>query len=77
MHEAIINQIEELSFTRVSVDDLLWTEKILDSITIVELVVFIESEFGIKVPNADIIESNFNSVNAIVDYINRSKTPIS
>ena len=73
MHEAIINQIEELSFTRVSGDDLLWTDKILDSITIVELVVFIELEFGIKVPNADIVESNFNSVNAIVDYIHRSK----
>jgi acyl carrier protein len=73
MREAIINQIEELSFTRVSEDELLWTDKILDSITIVELVVFIEIEFGIKVPNADITESNFNSVNAIVDYIHRSK----
>jgi acyl carrier protein len=73
MREAIINQIEELSFIRVSEDELLWTDKILDSITIVELVVFIEIEFGIKVPNADITESNFNSVNAIVDYIHRSK----
>jgi acyl carrier protein len=72
MHNRLIEKIEELSFTRVGPEDLLWSDKILDSITIVELVVFIESEFGIKVPNSDIVELNFNSVNAIVAYIQRS-----
>ena len=42
MEDFLIEKIEELTFTKVTVDELLWESRILDSITIVELVVEIE-----------------------------------
>jgi acyl carrier protein len=73
LDQFLIQKIEELSFTEVSKSDRLWTDKILDSITIVELVVAIEIQFGVKVPNADIIVENFDSIDLIADYIIKSR----
>ena len=39
MEQFIKDKIEEIAFSRVNNDDLLWTDKILDSITLVELIV--------------------------------------
>jgi acyl carrier protein len=72
--EAFIKEkIEEITFTKVSDDDLLWTNKILDSITIIELVVELEGEYGIKIPMSDIVLENFEKVGLIANYIERSK----
>lgn len=73
IEQFLIQKIEELSFTEVRKSDRLWTDKILDSITIVELVVAIEIQFGVKVPNAHIIVENFDSIDLITDYIIKSK----
>ena len=37
------------------------------------LITFIEDEFGIKTSDADLIEENFESINAITSYILRKK----
>lgn len=73
IEQFLIQKIEELSFTEISKSDRLWTDKILDSITIVELVVAIEIQFGVKVPNADIIVENFDSIDLITEYIVKAK----
>jgi len=73
MEEFIIDKIEEIAFSRVSSTDSLWQEKVLDSITIVELVVELESEFGIKIPFNEIVEDNFETVERIVAYLNSKK----
>jgi len=70
MKDFIIEKIEELTFTRVDVQDSLWEEKVLDSITIVELVVEIENEYNLKVPFNEIVTDNFETVERIVNYIN-------
>ncbi len=44
MEKFIIAKIEEITFTEVSPTDSLWEEKVLDSISIVELVVELEKE---------------------------------
>ncbi|MCE3294864.1 MAG: hypothetical protein K0R65_578 [Crocinitomicaceae bacterium] len=69
MEEFIKEKIQEIAFVKVKNDDLLWTDKILDSITIVELVVEIESEYAIKIPMNDITLENFETVDLIVKYI--------
>lgn len=69
----IKEKIEEITFTKVSDDDLLWTNKILDSITIIELVVELESEYGIKIPMSDVVLENFEQVSLIANYIERNK----
>lgn len=73
MEEFIIDKIEEIAFSRVKPSDSLWQEKVLDSITIVELVVELESEFGIKIPFNEIVEDNFETVERIVNYLNSKK----
>lgn len=73
MEEFIIDKIEEIAFSRVTPTDSLWQEKVLDSITIVELVVELEAEFGIKIPFNEIVEDNFETVERIVTYLNSKK----
>ena len=70
MVEFIISKIEEIAFSNVQADEALWTSKILDSITLVELIVEIEEEFGLKVPFNEIIEDNFETVERMVKYLN-------
>lgn len=73
MEEIIIDKIEEIAFTRVQSSDSLWQEKVLDSITIVELVVELETEFNVSIPFNEIVEENFETVERIVRYINTLK----
>jgi acyl carrier protein len=58
----------------VNSDDLLWTDKILDSITIVELIVELEAEYDIEIPMNEVVIENFETVDLIVKYI-ESKIP--
>jgi acyl carrier protein len=69
MEEFIINKIEEITFSQVGLIDSLWEEKVLDSISIVELVVELENEFNIKVPFNEIVTENFETVVRIVYYL--------
>ena len=53
-------------------DDLnLFTSGLVDSLFAMELVLFVEKEFKIKVDNADLDLKNFNSVCAIAGFIVR------
>jgi D-alanine--poly(phosphoribitol) ligase subunit 2 len=69
MEKFIIDKIEEITFTEVGPTDSLWEEKVLDSITIVELVVELENEYKIKVPFNEIVTENFETVEQIVLYL--------
>lgn len=71
--EFVSEKIQEITFRKVAVEDLLWSENILDSINIIELVVEIENEFGIQIPTSDIVLENFEKLDSIVKYI-ESKT---
>lgn len=73
MEQFIKDRIEEIAFVQVGIDDKLWTDRILDSITIVELIVELEGEYGIQIPMVDVVEENFNSVRLIMAYIERLK----
>lgn len=69
MEDFLIAKIEELAFSKVEVNDSLWQSKILDSISIVELVVEIENEYAISVPFNEIIEDNFETIANMIKYI--------
>lgn len=69
MENFIIEKIEEIAFSKVKPDDFLWTTKILDSITLVELIVEIETEYNVKVPFNEIVEENFETVSRMVNYL--------
>ena len=47
---------------------------ILDSLSLLRLVVFLEERFGITMGDADLLPENFGSVDAICDYV-RAREP--
>ena len=53
----------------LSADDDLLSTGIIDSLGILRLVSFIEEQFGIQVPDQDVIYENFKSIKILVDYL--------
>ena len=54
-------------------DDSLLEEGIIDSLGLLDVVTFIETEFGISVDDADVTLDNFGSVNTIASYVESKK----
>ena len=67
--ERIKPLVEEIAFKAVNIDEPLYTSNLIDSMGTVDLAMMLEEEFDIKIDTRDIIESNFDSVNKLVDYI--------
>ncbi|OGO16084.1 MAG: hypothetical protein A2Y93_02840 [Chloroflexi bacterium RBG_13_68_17] len=53
-------------------DNLLETG-VLDSLGLMQLVIFIEEKLGLKVPDEDVVIENFSSVDALTGYLERMK----
>jgi acyl carrier protein len=58
---------------QISDDDDLIGNGIIDSLGIMQLVAYIEGTFAVKVKDEDIVPDNFQSVNVISSYIERSR----
>lgn len=57
-------------------DDASFVEEgIIDSMNVMEMILFVEEKFGIEVADEEIVPDNFNSVRRMADYIRR-KTPV-
>lgn len=50
-------------------EDRFLERRILDSMAVMELVAFLRAEFGIRLPEEDILEANLGSLRAIADYV--------
>jgi acyl carrier protein len=46
-------------------------EGIIDSMNVMELIMFVEEKFGVEVTDGDIVPDNFDSVAKIVAYVGR------
>jgi acyl carrier protein len=55
-----------------SEDDLL-DQGIIDSLGILQLVAFIEDQFGFQVPDEDVVLENFQSVSALTLFLESKK----
>jgi acyl carrier protein len=44
---------------------------IIDSTGVLEIVLFLEETFGVKIADADMLPENFDSVNSIVRFVGR------
>lgn len=56
-------------------DDASFVEEgIIDSLGILELVMFIEQEFGVTVPDQDLTPENLDSVNKLANYVRTNLT---
>jgi len=57
----------------VSDEDSFLENGIVDSTGVLELVSFVEDEFGIEVKDEELIPDNFDSVSKLANYIERKK----
>ncbi len=55
------------------VDQSLFRSGLMDSFALVELAVFVEEEFGVKVPDADMTVANFDTVRSAVRTVDGHK----
>ncbi|MEE4256687.1 MAG: acyl carrier protein [Bacteroidales bacterium] len=56
---------------KVKDDSMIFTEGFIDSMGFMDLVVFLEQEFSMRTVDADLLEENFESINAISDFVLR------
>lgn len=52
-------------------NSLIFKEGYLDSMGLIVLITFLEEEFVIKTADSDLLEENFESINAISDFVVR------
>ena len=78
--ETVINDyisrelVQDPALLPLADDTSLLDSGILDSLSLLRLVVFLEERFGITMGDADLLPENFASVNAICAYL-RAREP--
>jgi acyl carrier protein len=69
--KSYIQQATHVDAEKIQDDSLFFKEGYLDSMGFIMLITFIEDEFHFKTNDSDLVEENFESINAISDYIIR------
>jgi acyl carrier protein len=69
LKQFIRDEVRNLAFVSVGFDDALITSKLLDSITVVDLIVSIEDKTGKQIPQHLIKEENFDTINIICETL--------
>lgn len=54
---------------KIKDDTLIFQEGIIESIGFIQLVIFLEETFNIRASDKDMLEENFESLNAIVQFV--------
>jgi acyl carrier protein len=73
---AIKEFISDTSFVDISKikdESLIFREGLFDSMGFISMISFIEEKFGIEVKDTELVDENFESVNAIYGYLLKKK----
>jgi acyl carrier protein len=74
LKEILRNFIADTTFTplqQIQDDTLIFVQGIFDSMGFISLINFLEEEFSINAEDSELLEENFESVNAITGFIER------
>ena len=58
---------------QIGPEDSLIERGLLDSIALVQLIVFLEEEAGVRIPDQEVTPDNFDSVKRIAEFVARIK----
>jgi acyl carrier protein len=75
--EKVKEYIQQATFVekdKIKDDSLIFKEGYFDSMGFVVLITYLEENFGIKTSDSDLVEENFESINAITDFIVRKNS---
>lgn len=56
---------------KIKEDSLIFKEGFIDSMGFMTLITFLEEEFDIQTGDSDLLEENFESINAITEFVKR------
>jgi acyl carrier protein len=59
---------------KLQVDESLISSGLLDSLTLFQLIAFVEQEFKVKVDDGEMTPENFQSIAAIKAFVDRKRT---
>jgi len=77
IQQSILTYVKENTYkdsSGLSFDTMLFVEGILDSMGFALLLDYLEETFKISPEDSDLVESNFESINAITEYILSKQT---
>ena len=66
-----IQQATFVEKDKIKDDSLIFKEGYFDSMGFVVLITYLEENFGIKTTDSNLVEENFESINAITDFVIR------
>jgi len=69
--ESYILKAAHVDKEKIKDDSMIFKEGYFDSMGFIMLIALLEEEFGIKTSDEDLIEENFESINAICDFVDR------
>lgn len=58
---------------QVKDDTLIFEQGIMDSMGFISIISFLEETFAVVALDSELVEANFESINAIADYVARKK----
>ena len=67
--KSYIQSITHADSAKIKDDSLFFREGYLDSMGFIMLITYIEDEFAFKTNDSELVEENFESINAIASYI--------
>jgi len=77
MHEQLMTYLLEISAARgkplgeLKPDDSLFDSGVLDSLSLLDFVMFLEKRYGFKIPGEEIVPENFGTLAAVGAYLDR------
>ena len=71
--EFIINRFPLAKKNRISEQDSLLENGIVDSLGILELVQFLEREFGVAITDEELLPENFQTVQCVASFVKRKR----
>jgi len=69
--KSYILEVTSVDKSKIQDQSLIFKEGYFDSMGFVLLITFLEETFGIKTADSDLMEENFESINAISDFVIR------
>lgn len=77
INDAIKNYVLDSTYgdkSKLTENTLIFREGYFDSMGFVSLIAFLEDKFSIQTSDEDLVEENFESITAIVNYVMRKKS---
>jgi len=71
LHEFIIKNLYYAEDNPITEDDSFLETGVVDSMGVMELVAFVQSEFGLEVTQQEMVVENFDSIRKLANFVRR------